>query len=70
EMLSLCAQLLADKDSFLVLNLYSMGLSAMLARTAVRQAFGSPAAEQLGELYFEDSFRKQLPLGTYYRMTR
>lgn len=70
EMLSLCAQLLAGKGAFLVLNLYSMGLSAMLARTAVRQAFGAPAAEQLGELYFGDSFGKQLPLGTYYRMKR
>ena len=47
-----------------------MGLSAMLARTAVRQAFGTPADEQYGELYFEDPFSKQLPLGIYYRFTR
>jgi len=70
EMLSLCARLLADKGAFLVLNLYSMGLSAMIARTAVHQAFGVPPKEQAGELYFEDSGRKQLPLGTYYRMCR
>jgi len=70
EMLAGCAALLAPHGAFLVLNLYSMGLSAMLARTAVRQAFGMPRAEQAGELYFEDSFGKQLPLGTYYRMKR
>ncbi len=70
EMLSLCAQLLAPKGSFLVLNLYSMGLSATLARTAVRQSFGVAPHEELGELYFEDKFGKQLPLGTYYRMRR
>lgn len=70
EMLSLCAQLLEPKDSFLVLNLYSMGLSAMLARTAVHQAFGTPSKEQAGELYFEDRASKQLPLGTYYRFSR
>ncbi len=70
EMLSCCAALLEPHDAFLVLNLYSMGLSAMLARTAVRQAFGAPRHEQAGELYFEDSFHKQLPLGTYYRMKR
>ncbi len=70
EMLSLCAQLLSPKDSFLVLNLYSMGLSATLARTAVRQAFGISPHEELGELFFEDKFGKQLPLGTYYRMRR
>ena len=38
--------------------------------TAVRQAFGTPADEQYGELYFEDPFSKQLPLGIYYRFTR
>lgn len=69
EMLDCCARLLAA-DGFLVLNLYSMGLSAMLARSAVRQAFGAPAAEQFGELYFDDRSGKSLPLGVYYRMTR
>jgi len=69
EMLDCCAGLLAD-SGFLVLNLYSMGLSAMLARSAVRQAFGTPASEQFGELYFDDRSGKSLPLGVYYRMTR
>ena len=56
--------------AFLVLNLYSMGLSSTLARTAVRQAFGAPREEQWGELCFTDRAGKQLPLGTYYRFTR
>lgn len=38
EMLACCAQLLEPQGAFLVLNLYSMGLSSTLARTAVRQA--------------------------------
>ena len=70
EMLSLCSALLQPRDSFLVLNLYSMGLSSLLARTAVQQSFGAPADERYGELYFEDRFGKRLPLGTYYRMFR
>lgn len=83
EMLECCAQLLepADPlggggkdagniDAFLVLNLYSMGLSPTLACTAVRQAFGIPREEQWGELCFTDRAGKQLPLGTYYRLTR
>ena len=70
EMLKLCAELLEPTDAFLVLNLYSMGLSAMLARTAVRQAFGEPKREQAGELYFADRGGKELPLGTYYRFVR
>ena len=70
EMLACCAQLLEPERAFLVLNLYSMGLSSTLARTAVRQAFGAPRTEQWGELSFTDRGGKELPLGTYYRFTR
>lgn len=70
EMLTLCARMLKPAGGFFVLNLYSMGLSALLARSAARQAFGPPAQEQLGELYFSDRAGKDLPLGVYYRFTR
>lgn len=70
EMLECCARLLEPEGAFLVLNLYSMGLSSTLARTAVHQAFGAPCAEQYGELCFADRAGKVLPLGTYYRFTR
>ena len=70
EMLSLCGELLEPQNGFLVLNLYSMGLSALLARTAVRQLVGDFTGEQFGELYFNDSFGKALPLGVYYRCWR
>lgn len=69
EMLSLCASLLKPRG-FLVLNLYSMGLSALLARTAVRELFGAPSREQYGELYFQDRAGKNFPLGVYYRSVR
>ena len=69
DMLETCAQLLSE-DGFLVLNLYSMGLSSTIARTLVRQMFGAPAVEELGELYFADRADKELPFGTYYRMVR
>ena len=70
EMLACCAQLLEPTGAFLVLNLYSMGLSSTLARTAVRQAFGAPCEGQWGELCFTDRGGKELPLGTYYRFVR
>lgn len=70
QMLECCAELLEKNNAFLVLNLYSMGLSSTLARTAVRQCFGAPKVEECGELYFEDKADKQLPLGTYYRFRR
>ena len=69
EILSLCARLLKP-HGFLVLNLYSMGLSALVARTIVHSHFGAPPTEQFGELYFSDRGGKQLPLGVYYRFSR
>ncbi len=70
EMLECCAKLLDDKHGFLVLNLYSMGLSSTLARTALRQAFDNTGNEEAGELYFQDRAGKELPLGTFCRFTR
>ncbi|MEG1608029.1 MAG: class I SAM-dependent methyltransferase [Mucinivorans sp.] len=66
QMLRSCSALLAP-GGFLVLNLYSMGLSALLARTLVRSLFPQSKDEQMGELYAEDSFGKQLPLGVFLR---
>lgn len=40
ELLSECSAIMAPRDSFMVLNLYSNGYSALLADTAVRSAFG------------------------------
>ena len=70
EMLECCAELLDRERGFLVLNLYSMGLSATLARTVLRQTFHSTGSEELGELYFKDNFDKELPLGTFCRFSR
>lgn len=70
EMLECCAELLDPQHGFLVLNLYSMGLSALLARTALRQVLGSGCREEQGELYFSDRAGKELPLGTFCRFWR
>ncbi|MFI3328766.1 MAG: class I SAM-dependent methyltransferase [Rikenellaceae bacterium] len=72
EMLEACADLLSSEaGSFVILNLYSMGLSSTLARTAMHQAFGVPSSEQRGELVVVDTAAgKELPLGTYYRYER
>ncbi|MDR1757315.1 MAG: class I SAM-dependent methyltransferase [Culturomica sp.] len=70
ELLSLCGQLLEKEHCFLILNLYSMGLSPILSRTAVQQLTGAFGQEQFGELYFTDAFGKSLPLGVYYRCSQ
>lgn len=72
EMLTLCSQLLAQTDCFMVLNLYSMGLSAMLSRTLTEQLFAQcdDSTAQQGELYVVDSYGKRLPLGVFMRFCK
>lgn len=60
-----CARLLRP-DGFVVLNLYSMGLSSLLAKGLLTQLFGRDSVAY-GELYFPDRAGKMLPLGVYAR---
>ena len=66
------AQILEPKDSFMVLNLYSNGYSALLGETVVREAFKLKSAYTLesGELALRDRFGKDLPLSIVVRLTR
>lgn len=66
ELLQLCAKLLVDKNNFFIINLYSMGFSPLVAETLVRSHFKNKDIE-IGELYFEDTFSKKLPLGIFAR---
>ncbi|MFR8804217.1 MAG: class I SAM-dependent methyltransferase [Anaerovoracaceae bacterium] len=53
DMMKTVGKILAPQNSFLVLNLYSNGFSAILGETVVRQAFGlaPDAALESGSLY-------------------
>lgn len=63
DMLRQVSSILAPKDSFLVLNLYSNGYSAVLGETLVRQAFGGSGMQtESGELVLEDRFGKSCRL--------
>lgn len=62
-----CRQLLAD-DGFLVLNLYSMGFSSLLAHSLLHQLFPDAETEH-GELYLTDDYGKPLPLSTFARFS-
>ena len=46
------------------------GLLGVIALVPALVPSAVAADEQYGELYFEDPFSKQLPLGIYYRFTR
>lgn len=74
DMLRQVSAILAPKDSFMVLNLYSNGYSAVLGETIVREAFGikhtDKAEIDCGELVLQDSFGKKLPLSVFVRMAR
>ncbi|MBP5505522.1 MAG: class I SAM-dependent methyltransferase [Bacteroidales bacterium] len=70
EMLCLVGEILAPKDSFLILNLYANGYSSLLADTAVRSALNlkKEADVECGELVLRDNFGKALPLSVFSRV--
>lgn len=68
ELLKSCEALL-DEGGFLILNLYSMGFSALLAKGLLEQLF-KPKDISFGELYFVDRYDKTLPLGVFARLKR
>lgn len=70
EMLCNVREILAPKDSFMILNLYSNGYSALLADTAVRTALNLPktARTECGELVLRDRYGKALPLSVFSRV--
>jgi 23S rRNA (cytosine1962-C5)-methyltransferase len=76
DMLKCVASILAPKDSFMVLNLYSNGYSAMLGETLVKEAFHLGKSDpslfsiESGELALKDSFGKALPLSIYVRLRK
>jgi 23S rRNA (cytosine1962-C5)-methyltransferase len=71
DLLQACAAILAPEKSFLVLNLYSNGYSAVLADTLVRSTFGTKFASlDYGELVLRDRAGKALPLSIFSRLKR
>ena len=70
EMLSHVSEILAEEQSFLVLNLYSNGFSPQLGESLVRETFGHDAAIESGELGLRDRFGKVLPLSIVVRLER
>ncbi len=72
DMMRSVGQILAPQNSFMVLNLYSNGFSAVLGETVVRQALELKSDTPLdsGELALKDKFGKILPLSIFVRLRR
>ncbi len=82
EMLTECSKIVAKEHSFVVLNLYSNGYSALLAETILKKAFNALPSNasktevsnqpgfECGELVLKDSFGKVIPLSVFARMVK
>ncbi|CCH02264.1 SAM dependent methyltransferase [Fibrella aestuarina BUZ 2] len=79
DLLRTCAALLDRRDFFFIINLYSLGFSAIILDNLMVQHFGNVpegAAAinrlpnyQSGELFLTDSRQKRLPLGVFSRFS-
>lgn len=69
EMMCEVSGILQPKDSFLVLNLYSNGYSALLSNSVVKSSL-SVKDTHYGELYLEDRAKRALPLSVFTRLRR
>ncbi len=67
ELLKDIALLLDPKEHFLILNVYSLGLSALLVQNLVKQNFNKVTNLENGELYLQAKSGIQLPLGILAR---
>lgn len=70
ELMSLCSSLLENKNSFLILNLYSMGFSAVIAENLIKDYFPDVKISQFGELIVPEHSGKNLPLSIYVRFKK
>lgn len=64
-----CKNLLTHKNSFLILNLYSMGYSPIIAESLIKSIFKVDKPE-IGELYVVDRAGRKLPLGVFLRFLK
>ena len=69
ELLRLCAQLLKDKNFFFIINLYSLGFSALIVENLIKTHFGTEIKHEFGELFIPDSLGKKLPVGVFSRFS-
>jgi 23S rRNA (cytosine1962-C5)-methyltransferase len=70
EMLKLCAELLEPDHHFLILNMYSLSFSSIIAANLVNSNFKEVNNAEHGELYLVDRFEKKLPLGIFFRFRK
>lgn len=69
EILKGCRDLLDEQNHFFILNLYSIGFSALIVETLLKNIFKETKNLETGELYLEDQAGKKLPLSIFGRFS-
>lgn len=70
ELMSICQELLENENSFLILNLYSMGFSSVIAENLIKNYFPAVKSYQYGELLIPEKSGKKLPLSIFIRFKK
>ncbi|MBP6811166.1 MAG: class I SAM-dependent methyltransferase [Saprospiraceae bacterium] len=70
ELLEICSRLLDPEQHFFVINLYSMGFSALVLENLVRGYFPQVQQYEYGELFIPATSGPRLPLGVFLRFRR
>lgn len=70
ELMSICHELLENENSFLILNLYSMGFSPVIAENLIKNYFPGVKSYQYGELLIPEKSGKRLPLSIFIRFKK
>ena len=66
ELVKLSKELLEPKQSFFILSMYAVGLSASVGLNVVKTHF-NPSELEFGEFYLSSKQGKNLPMGTFVR---
>jgi len=68
ELMSSCGQLIENQRFFVILNLYSMGFSSLIAENLLKTYFPENGKINFGELFLLDHSGRKLPLSVFGRM--
>lgn len=68
EMMKDVAALADDKEFFLILNTYSLGLSSIIVENLIRTSFSNLKNLEIGELYLQATKGSKLPLGVFGKL--
>jgi 23S rRNA (cytosine1962-C5)-methyltransferase len=67
DMMKMVAQLLDEKNHFLILNTYSLGFSSLILENIFDQYFDKKIKRECGEVFLQSTTGQKLPLGVFAR---